>query len=124
MSVETAEDKFRRIISEVSAKPDWQYYEEFRHQAPHLSKSKFREEIYDYVEASATERDGINAAASIALKKLEEDFPDFQSLCDVALKDLRDRFDYLNSLPFGSPESPHMYKWGFKKVIEKIVVSL
>ncbi len=96
------------------------YLEEFRHQAPHLSKSKFREEIFDYIEAANTESDGMSKAKSMAIKKGKEDFDDFHNLLKAVIAELEEHFSYLKSLPYGSKESPFMYKAGFEKVLKKL----
>jgi len=113
-------EKFKEILSDIHSKPDWMYLEEFRHQAPHLSKEKFREEIFDYIEAARTEAMGMDKAKFMVIKRADEDFYDFKTMWKTLVAELEDHFSYLKSLPYGSKEAPFMYKAGFEKVLEKL----
>lgn len=120
ITIKNYREKLEEILSDIHPKPSWMYLEEFRHQAPHLSKSKFREEIFDYIEAANTESDGMSKAKSMAIKKGKEDFDDFHNLLKAVIAELEEHFSYLKSLPYGSKESPFMYKAGFEKVLKKL----
>ncbi|MEQ8171238.1 MAG: hypothetical protein ABRQ38_20265 [Candidatus Eremiobacterota bacterium] len=120
ITIKNYREKLEEILSDIHPKPSWMYLEEFRHQAPHLSKSKFREEIFDYIEAANTESDGMSKAKSMALKKCEEEPGDFRDLLKAIVTELEDHFSYLKSLPYGSREAPFMYKAGFEKVLKKL----
>ncbi|MEQ8186617.1 MAG: hypothetical protein ABRQ39_01495 [Candidatus Eremiobacterota bacterium] len=119
-TIKNYREKLEEILSDIHPKPDWMYLEEFRHQAPHLSKSKFREEIFDYIEAANTESDGMSKAKSMVLEKCEEDSGDFRDFLKAVVAELEERFSCLKSLPYGSKEAPFMYKAGFEKVLKRL----
>jgi|GEM_PF-3233000 len=112
--------KLEIVLSEIHPKPDWMYLEEFRHQAPHLSKKRFREEIFDYIEAARTEAMGMDTAKFMVIKKVEGDAGDFKTILEAIVIELESHFSYLKSLPYGSKEAPFMYKAGFEKVLERM----
>jgi len=120
ITIKNYREKLEEILSEIHPKPDWMYLEEFRHQAPHLSKSKFREEIFYYIEAANTEADGMITARSMALKKCEEEPGDFRDLLKAIVTELEEHFSCLKNLPYGSREAPFMYKAGFEKVLKRL----
>ncbi|MGV8124744.1 MAG: hypothetical protein AB2L14_33770 [Candidatus Xenobiia bacterium LiM19] len=112
--------ELEEILSDIHSKPDWMYLEEFRHQAPYLSKEKFREEIFDYIEAARTEAMGMDMAKYMVIKKGEGDADDFKTMWKDIIIELEDHFSYLKSLPYGSKEAPFMYKAGFEKVLKRM----
>jgi len=112
--------KLEIFLSDIHPKPDWMYLEEFRHQAPHLSKERFREEIFDYIEAARTEAMGMDTAKFMVINKGEGYAGDFKTIWEAIIVDLENHFSYLKSLPYDSKEAPFMYKAGFEKVLEKM----
>jgi len=112
--------KLETVLSDIHPKPEWLYLEEFRHQAPHLSKKTFREQIFDYIEAARTEAMGVDMAKYMVIKKGEGDADDFKTMWEAIIIELEDHFSYLKSLPYGSKEAPFMYKAGFEKVLKRM----